>query len=270
MGILEEIITHKLVEVAERKELLPIKLLEKSPFFATPIVSLKRYLDRSDRLGVIAEIKRRSPSKGVLAPSISVERLSIGYMQGGASALSILTDHKYFGGSNDDLSTARTFNFCPILRKDFIVDEYQLIEAKSIGADVALLIVRALSPDRLKTLYAQAVALGLEVLAEVHDQAELERALELDSAIIGINNRDLDTLQIDITRSAKLFQRIPRGRCVVAESGLNDPAVVAELKRGGFSGFLIGEHFMKQPDAARACKLFIEEAQRELGARRSS
>jgi len=154
MQILEEIIAYKRKQVEEQKGLFPAKLLEKSIFFDTPTVSLTKYLLREDRWGIIAEIKRKSPSQGIINDNVSVERISIGYMQAGASALSVLTDHKYFGGSNQDLTDARTFNFCPILRKDFTVDEYQIIEAKSIGADAILLIAAALTPSEVRKLTA--------------------------------------------------------------------------------------------------------------------
>ena len=169
MNILDQILAHKETEVAERKSLYPVKLLEKSIFFPTQPVSLKKYLLREDKSGIIAEIKRKSPSKGVINPHVSIERTSIGYMQAGASALSVLTDQKFFGGSNDDLMIARKFNYCPILRKDFVIDEYQIVEAKSIGADAILLIAAALAPEKLASLCAFAHTLKLEVLMEVHD-----------------------------------------------------------------------------------------------------
>src|SRR3954468_733795 len=140
MNILDQIISHKRKEVDERKSLYPLKLLEKSIYYNSPVVSLKKYLLREDKVGIIAEIKRKSPSRGMINQHVSIERTSIGYMQAGASALSVLTDKEYFGGTNEDLNTARKFNYCPILRKDFFIDEYQIYEAKSIGADVVLLI----------------------------------------------------------------------------------------------------------------------------------
>src|SRR5688572_9735975 len=170
MNILDQIIEHKRKEVAERKELYPLKFLEQSIFFGSQPVSLKKYVQREDKSGIIAEIKRKSPSKGVINPHVSVERTSIGYMQAGASALSVLTDKNFFGGSNDDLTTARKFNFCPILRKDFTIDSYQIVEAKSIGADAILLIAAALDEAQLKSLTAFAHAIGLEVLLEVHNE----------------------------------------------------------------------------------------------------
>ena len=177
MNILDQIIEHKRKEVSERKELYPIKFLEQSIFFGTQPVSLKKYIQREDKSGIIAEIKRKSPSKGIINPHVSVERTSIGYMQAGASALSVLTDKNFFGGSNEDLTTARKYNFCPILRKDFTIEEYQIVEAKSIGADAILLIAAVLDASRLKALASFAHTFGLEVLLEVHNEEELETKL---------------------------------------------------------------------------------------------
>src|ERR1044071_3705561 len=181
MNILEEIIEHKRKEVEERKSLYPVKLLEKSIYFPSPSVSLRKYIQRPDKSGVIAEIKRKSPSKGVLNKNVSIERTSIGYMQAGASALSILTDKQFFGGNNEDLTTARKFNFCPIIRKDFTIDEYQIIEAKSIGADAILLIAAVLDPKLSQALTSFAHSLGMEVLLEVHDEQELKANLDRKS-----------------------------------------------------------------------------------------
>src|SRR6187549_2619245 len=164
MNILDQIIEHKRKEVEERKSLYPAKLLEKSIYFGTQPVSMKKYIQRKDLTGIIAEFKRKSPSKGIINAHASVERTSIGYMQAGASALSVLTDKNFFGGSNEDLTIARKFNFCPIIRKDFTIDEYQIVEAKSIGADAILLIAAVLEPEDSKKLTAVAHALGLEVL----------------------------------------------------------------------------------------------------------
>src|SRR5258706_9468267 len=170
MNILDQILAHKRKEVDERKGLYPVKLLEQSIYFATPAVSLKKYLLRDDKVGIIAEIKRKSPSKGIINEHVSIERTSIGYMQAGASALSILTDTEFFGGKNEDLTLARKFNYCPILRKDFTIDEYQIIEAKSIGADIILLLANVLSPEQIKAFSMLGHSLGLEILLEVRDK----------------------------------------------------------------------------------------------------
>jgi indole-3-glycerol phosphate synthase len=262
MNILDEIIAHKQKEVEERKSLYPTKLLEKSIYFPSPAVSLRKYIQRPDKSGVIAEIKRKSPSKGILNKSVSIERTSIGYMQAGASALSILTDSKFFGGSNDDLTVARKFNFCPILRKDFTIDEYQVIEAKSIGADAILLIAAALDVKVAERLAAFAHSLGLEVLLEVHDEDELTRTSTVDADLIGVNNRSLKTFEVSVDVSKRLAPLIPAGKVMVSESGLADPAVIGDLKKYGFEGFLIGETFMRHGRPEEMAMEFIRQIQR--------
>ena len=262
MTILDEILEHKRKEVEERKSLYPVKLLQQSIYFPTSCVSLKKYLLREDKSGIIAEIKRKSPSKGVINPHVSVERTSIGYMQAGASALSILTDKQFFGGSNDDLTTARKFNFCPILRKDFIIDEYQIIEAKSIGADAILLIAAALEPKKLKELCAFAHSLGLEVLMEVHDDMELTNNLEAGADLIGVNNRNLKTFELSVETSKRLSKLIPDSVVKVSESGIESPEEILNLKDYGFRGFLIGQTFMQNSRPERAAMDFIKELRR--------
>ena len=261
MAILDQIVANKRKEVDQSKELYPVKLLEKSAFYSTPTVSLKHYLTRPGSSGVIAEIKRKSPSKGDINPYVSVESLSIAYMQAGAAGLSILTDKKFFGGTNDDVISARKTNFCPILRKEFVIDEYQVIEAKSIGADVILLIARILDAQKLKSLATLAKGLGLEVLCEVHEASELEKALIEEVTHVGINSRNLDTLEIDIGAFEKLAAMIPADKIRIAESGISDPQVLKKLRTDGFTGFLIGENFMKSADPAKACARFIQDAQ---------
>jgi indole-3-glycerol phosphate synthase len=258
MDILNEIIKHKIIEVADRKSLFPIKLLEQSIYFGSQTVSLKKYILRKDKTGIIAEIKRKSPSKGMINAHVSIERTSIGYMQAGASALSVLTDTKYFGGKNEDLTTARKYNFCPILRKDFIVDEYQIVEAKSIGADAILLIAAALEPDKLAQLAAFAKTLGLEVLLEVHNQEELEASLNEHIDLVGVNNRDLKTFEVDLATSIKLAPVIPAEFVRVSESGINNVEDIVKLKTAGYSGFLIGEQFMQNSRPEKSCAIFIE------------
>jgi len=259
MNILDEIIAFKSKKVEERKGLFPIKLLEKSIHFGVDTVSMKHYIQRQDKSGIIAEIKRKSPSKGIINKNVSVERVSIGYMQAGASGLSILTDKNYFGGSNEDLMLAREFNYCPILRKDFIVDEYQIIEAKSIGADVILLIAAALEPNRLKELANFAKTLGLEVLLEVHNLDELQTTTLNDIDLIGVNNRNLKSFEVDINISKQLSTHIPDNFVKVTESGISSPSNVVELKEYGYEGFLIGENFMRHSRPEEACAAFIQE-----------
>jgi indole-3-glycerol phosphate synthase len=262
MDILEKIIQKKQQEVAEAKALYPTQLLEKSLYFETPCVSLKKYVRRADKSGIIAEIKRRSPSKPSINPYVDVERTSIGYMQAGASALSVLTDREFFGGTNEDLKVARKFNFCPILRKDFTIDEYQIVEAKSIGADAILLIAAALAPQRMKTLAAFAKSLGLEVLVEVHAREELDAALAAAPDLLGVNNRNLKTFATSLETSIELAAQIPDSVVKVSESGISKPAAILQLKHYGFEGFLIGEHFMQNSRPELACARFIEDVRR--------
>ncbi len=259
MDILEKIIAHKHKEVAERKSLFPEKLLEQGLYFDGQTVSLKKYLLREDKSGIIAEFKRQSPSKGVINAHARVEKTTIGYMQAGASALSVLTDTDFFGGNSEDLMTARKFNFCPVLRKDFVIDEYQLIEAKSIGADAILLIAAALTPERLKELAAFAKNLGLEVLMEVHNQEELESNLNQYLDVVGVNNRNLKTFETSVETSKKLAGLIPDEFVKISESGISQPETIVDLKQCGFHGFLIGETFMKTACPERTAKEFISK-----------
>ncbi len=258
MSILNDIIGFKKKEVQERKELYPVKYLEKSIYFPTQPVSMKKYLLREDLPGIIAEIKRKSPSKGMINPHVSIEKTSIGYMQSGASGLSILTDSEFFGGSNQDLSTARKFNFCPILRKDFTINEYQVIEAKSIGADVILLIAAGLDKNRATALGKLAQTLGMEVLLEIHGESELDY-LGDHIDLVGINNRDLTTFETTLETSFMLAPLLPDELVKVAESGIATPSDVVELTGYGFLGFLIGENFMKHSRPEQACARFIDQ-----------
>ncbi|MBL7892371.1 MAG: indole-3-glycerol phosphate synthase TrpC [Bacteroidia bacterium] len=258
MNILDKIIAHKRKEVDERKSLYPTKLLEKSVHFNSPCVSLKKYLLREDKVGIIAEFKRKSPSKGVINQYAPVERTSIGYMQAGASALSVLTDTEFFGGKSDDLKTARKFNYCPILRKDFTIDEYQIIEAKSIGADAVLLLANVLSAKQVKQFAKFARSLGLEVLLEVREKEELKSVCEYVDAV-GVNNRNLKDFKVSIKQSFDLARLIPKDFVKVSESGIDSAKAIQELKKEGFSGFLIGETFMKHSRPEIACANFIRE-----------
>jgi indole-3-glycerol phosphate synthase len=258
MNVLKEIIKTKRKEVDERKNLFPIKLLEKSIYFNTKIVSMKEYLQREGASGIIAEFKRRSPSKGDINIYADIEEVTRGYMQAGASVLSVLTDEWFFGGENGDLTKVRKFNFCPVLRKDFIIDEYQIFEAKSIGADAILLIAEALDKDEINKLVSRAKLLGLEVLMEFHSPDQLNK-LNDNVDIIGINNRNLKTFEVSIENSKAISKYLPDDFIRISESGINNPEDIVELRNFGFSGFLIGERFMKTPNPARACKSFIDE-----------
>ena len=263
MNILDKIIATKREEVARRKVLAPTRQLESSVYFQHPCHSLKKQLTAPASSGVIAEFKRQSPSKGTINDTATVERTTTGYMQAGASALSVLTDTVYFGGSNEDLKSARWVNSGPILRKEFIIDEYQLIEAKSIGADVILLIAECLTAKEVKSLAAMAKSIGLEVLMEVHSAEQLEKwTPDIDQ--IGVNNRDLKVFAVDIQRSLEILPLLPNEVAKVSESGLRTPEDVAQLKQAGFDGFLIGEHFMRAQNPGAACAAFIQAVSDQL------
>lgn len=258
MNILDKIIAQKQKEVAERKSLYPIKLLERSTFFESPSVSFKKYLLREDKVGIIAEFKRKSPSKGIINKYADVERTSIGYMQAGASALSVLTDNDFFAGKNEDLTIARKFNYCPILRKDFIIDEYQIVETKSIGADVVLLLANILSGSQIKQYAQFARSLGLEVLLEIRDEEELNSANQFVD-VVGVNNRNLKDFTVNVSQSFKLSDLIPSNFVKISESGIDSANTIIELSDAGFKGFLMGESFMKNNRPERACANFIKE-----------
>ncbi|QDA58689.1 indole-3-glycerol phosphate synthase TrpC [Hymenobacter jejuensis] len=258
--ILDQIIAHKRREVAERQSLVPVKLLERSLYFENQPLSLRKYLLRDDLSGIIAEFKRKSPSKGWINPHAPVERTTLGYMQAGASALSVLTDTEFFGGKNEDLTIARRYNFCPILRKDFVVDAYQILEAKSIGADAVLLIAAVLTADEVLSLGRFARELGLEVLLEVHDSEELDRTLHADAVnLVGVNNRNLHDFSVSLDTSMELAQRIPAEFVKVSESGLTSAAAIEQLRGAGYRGFLIGEAFMRHSRPEKACSTLVQE-----------
>ena len=258
MNILDKIVVQKKKEVAEKKELYPTPLLEKSTFFDSQTISLSHYIKRKDKSGIIAEFKRKSPSKPAINLYANAEEVSISYMQAGASALSILTDTTFFGGKSEDLIAARKYNFCPILRKDFIIDEYQIIEARSIGADAILLIAEILTKEKISQLSSLAHSLGMEVLLELHSESQLEKYAE-GIKLIGVNNRDLDTFETDVNFSKQLISKLPTEVIKISESGIHSAGVVRELKEIGYDGFLIGERFMQNAHPGDACKSFIQE-----------
>ena len=258
MNVLEKIVLEKRKQVQEEKKLFPVELLERSIYYTSECVSLKKYLVRDDKCGIIAEIKKKSPALGAINPHVKVEKLSIGYMQAGASALSVLTDKKFFEGSNTDLTTARKYNFCPILRKDFVIDEYQVIEARSIGADAILLIAAILSKEEITRFTLLAHKLGMEVILELHAETELQKIND-DIDVVGVNNRNLETMKIDVETSKSMARLIPPGFTKISESGIENPAIVMELKQLGYDGFLIGSHFMKHPEPEKACAEFIRQ-----------
>ena len=256
MSILNNIIQQKQQDVQKASELFPVKLLEQSIYFDSSTVSLATYLTKKNKSGIIAEFKKASPSKGLINPYADVEETSVGYMQSGASALSVLTDSHFFKGSNEDLTKARRLNYCPILRKDFIISEYQIIEAKSIGADAILLIASVLTKAQIKAFTILAYSLGLEVLLEIHHKDELEK-YDTDIKLVGINNRNLNTFQVDFDHSIRLAEHLPNHVIKIAESGISSPEQIHYLKAHGFNGFLIGELFMKTSNPTLTCKQFI-------------
>ena len=247
MGIIEQLIEGAREGVQERKRELPQAELEKRLSARGEDRPFQEALTRPG-LSVIAEFKRRSPSIGDIAPGADVAAQVSAYERGGAAALSVLTDMPHFGGSLEDLRAARTAASLPIIRKDFIVEPYQLYEAAVNGADAVLLIVRALNDRELASLYEEARALDLDCLVEVHDADELERALEVDAEVIGINNRDLDGQGVDIQTTYELMPDVPAGKTVVAESGISGREELMELDRVGVDAVLIGGALMTAPD----------------------
>jgi indole-3-glycerol phosphate synthase len=256
MNILDKIIAHKKIEVTERKAVTSIADLEKSPAFARTTFSLKQFLLDDSKTGIIAEFKRKSPSKGIINGDADVVAVTTAYAQHGASGLSVLTDTDFFGGSTEDLVKARV-NQIPILRKEFIIDEYQIVEAKAMGADVILLIAACLTPAEVKRLATFAQSLQLEVLLELHDEEELEHVCD-ETVLVGINNRNLKTFVVDIERSLAMAQRIPAGKVKIAESGISAVENIRLFKDNGFRGFLIGENFMKEPNPGLAFEKFVK------------
>ena len=256
--MIEELVSAAREGVAQRSRLMPLEELEGQlqgrgedrPFMEALV---------SPGLSLIAEFKRRSPTAGSISDA-PVAATVQAYERGGAAALSILTDETHFGGSLDDLRAAREACDLPILRKDFVVDRYQLYEAAANGADAVLLIARALEDEQLGALHAEALALDLDPLVEVHEEDDLRRALEMDAAVIGINNRDLDSGTLDVSTTYELMPDVPAGKTVVAESGISDPAELEELDRVGVDAVLIGEALMRAPDPEARTREFAPEA----------
>jgi indole-3-glycerol phosphate synthase len=261
MTILDNIVAKKYREVKERKAISPVHQLEKSLLFIRKPLSLKHFLLKEDLFGIIAEFKRKSPSKGFMNEFSEAGRICCEYMQAGASAVSILTDSDFFGGSSYDLIQARELIDCPILRKDFIVDEYQIIEARSIGADAILLITSLHKPEKIDQFHRFARSLDLEVLVEVHDEEDFSK-IPADAQLVGINSRNLSSLYIDKELPSRFIEKIPEGVLKIAESGIKTTSDYLNLKNVGFNGFLIGELFMNTPDPGKSCRIFIEELRR--------
>ena len=259
--ILQEIVAHKRIEVAQQKALLPpsalyrqVEELMQQP--SNPL-SMRQSLAASAS-GIIAEFKRKSPSKGWIKADGQPDIIPANYAQNGAAALSILTDEQYFGGSMKFIVTARPTVNIPILRKDFIIDEYQLFQARHIGANAVLLIAADLTKAECRALAQTAHELGLETLLEIHTEAELEYVGD-NIDMVGVNNRNLGTFHTDVENSFRLATLLPQDYLLVSESGISSPKTVRQLRQAGFRGFLIGETFMRTPDPGLALRAFIQE-----------
>ena len=257
MNILDKIIAYKKVEVAERKKLKSVKELESSALFSAPNNSLRKFLLDESRSGIIAEHKRKSPSKGIINDKLTVEEIVKGYQSAGASAVSVLTDTPSFGGADEDLLKARAVITIPILRKDFIVDEFQILEARSIGANIILLIAACLSPKEIEHLAKFTKSLGMEVLLEVHSEEELIPNCFDSIDCVGVNNRNLKDFTVSVELSKTLASKIPAHYLKISESGIEAPETIIELQKYGYKGFLIGESFMKTNNPGAAMKEFV-------------
>ena len=258
MNILDQIIASKKKELVLKKSVVSVAQLENADLFNKKTNSLSKSIINSP-FGIIAEHKRRSPSKATINNSFSVEEVVKGYENAGASGISVLTDTQYFGGSLEDLLLARSSVQIPLLRKEFIVDEYQLLEAKAFGADTILLIAAVLSKSEIKQLSEFAQSLALEVLLEVHNLEELEKSIMPSLDLIGVNNRNLKTFEVSLQNSIDLSHQIPNDFVKISESGLTSADDIKLLKSQGFQGFLIGENFMKTDKPGKSLEQFIDQ-----------
>ncbi len=255
MTILDEINNYKRGEVDSQKRIMPVSELIKFPAFKTVVPSFSEYLISENHSGIIAEHKRMSPSKGIINDRVNLKDVVEGYERAGVSAISVLTDSKFFGGSTNDLISATEIVKVPLLRKDFIIDEYQIYEAKAIGASAILLIAASLTKKEVNDFAKLARELGLEILFEIHNEEELEKISEYVN-VVGVNNRDLKTFNVDINQSIKLSALIPEKYIKISESGISSPETVKSLKTYGYRGFLMGENFMKESNPGEACRIF--------------
>ena len=263
MNILDKIVIDKRKEVDQKKKIVSVNQLENSDLFSKPCPSLKEAI-RSSNTGIIAEFKRRSPSRDVINNKVDVGDVVSGYEAAGVCGVSVLTDRKYFGGSMEDVLLARSYIKTPILRKEFIIDEYQLIEAKSIGADVILLIAAVLTEEEIKNLSSVAKSLGLDVLLEIHNEEELNKSLVSTVDMIGVNNRNLKTFEVSTDTSKALATIIPDQYVKISESGISNVDTISDLRTYGYEGFLIGENFMKTDVPGESCKVFIKELESKV------
>jgi indole-3-glycerol phosphate synthase len=261
MNILDKIVADKRKEVDLKKSLITPSQLEQSVLMERTSVSLAAAL-RNSTTGIIAEHKRRSPSKSVINQGLNVQDVATGYETAGVCGMSVLTDGKYFGGSLDDLILARASVNIPLLRKEFIIDEYQILEAKAYGADVILLIAAILNREEIKTLSETAKSLGLDVLLEVHNEEELQKSVMPSLDMLGVNNRNLKTFEVSLETSKSLSKQIPNDFVKVSESGISSVEAINDLRTYGYQGFLIGENFMKTNNPGKSAKEFINELNR--------
>jgi len=259
MNILDKIVANKQKEVQQAKSRTSYSQLEEYDFFHRECYSFKEFLLNPGRTGIIAEFKRKSPSKGIINDKVSVKEVTTAYAAAGASALSVLTDRNFFMGRKADLVSARQANTIPVLRKDFMIDEYQVIEAKALGADIILLIAAILTPVEIQKLASLAKSLGLNVLLEVHNLEELERSINPNLDAIGVNNRNLADFSVSVETSYTLAPHIPDEFLKISESAISNPETIQQLKQASFNGFLIGENFMKQEDPGLAMREFVAE-----------
>jgi indole-3-glycerol phosphate synthase len=258
MNILDKIVIDKRKEVDIKKSLIPIQQLEQSVLFERATNSLSNKLKES-KSGIIAEHKRRSPSKSVINQSLNVQDVAIGYEDAGVCGMSVLTDGKYFGGSLGDLLIARSSCNLPLLRKEFIIDEYQVLEAKAHGADVILLIAAILTREEIKQFSEFAKSLNLDVLLEVHNEEELHKSIMPSLDMLGVNNRNLKTFNVSLDTSKSLSALIPDDFVKVSESGISSVEAIKELQPYGYQGFLIGENFMKTDNPGKNASQFIKQ-----------
>ena len=257
MNILDKIIADKHKEVALKKMLVPTSQLEASSLFERHSNSLSQAL-RQSKTGIIAEHKRRSPSKQTINQDTNVGQVASGYQDAGVCGMSVLTDIKYFGGSLEDLMLARASVEMPLLRKEFMIDEFQVLEAKAHGADVILLIAAVLDRNQIKTLSELAKSLSMDVLLEVHNEEELHKSLMPSLDMLGVNNRNLKTFEVSLDTSKSLSKLIPNDFVKVSESGISHIEAIQDLQKYGYEGFLIGENFMKTSNPGKAANDFIK------------
>ncbi|MGE5693047.1 MAG: indole-3-glycerol phosphate synthase TrpC [Candidatus Zixiibacteriota bacterium] len=260
MNTLQQIFAHKKKELEETKKRLPMTTMLRSLSVNPP-----KFLAALKKPGpaIVAEFKKASPSAGVISTNGNVEQIALGYVAGGAAALSVLTEKQFFGGSEADLKAAKKIAKLPVLRKDFIFDQYQILEAKSWGADAVLLIAAMLADAKLSILLQACRKWELEAVVEVHAKSELERALAFGADIVGVNNRDLKTMRVDVKTSLELAQWMDGHTTFISESGIDSPETAARLYRAGYKGFLIGTHFMRQPDPGKELKKFVTELRKQ-------